>query len=514
MTTNNDSRYLPIQIRLPLRRIRHTLALTALVSCGLARIANAQVTGQVVQQFFVPFPETDFKTSLQAIAIGTTVTTNLETIVSIVVGATNTIIVYDHWEDGYENDLNNPVQASTQIWGDGNTNNGVAPGYPNDILPPGAVITLTNVVTLPRNPSVVKYDGRDRIGATRPVTITRAGWETTIGTLLASATEVYDTSRYGTYFIIPVGTNTTPAIQNFSYSSLYIIAAANGTVVQVDINGDGVMDVTNTLNMGESMFVNGGVLCGATVTASKPVQVHQLTGRIGSNYQSRTFAIRPVSQWDTSYYAPVGTTSASYVHNVFVFNQYLTNITVLYSTQTTNSSFTVTNKSTYKFPMPLNSGAHFYTTNGVTFYAVGANDSGSTTVGNNQNYDWGYALLPAAALTPVVIVGWAPDSADLSANGSPVWVTPTKAATIYVNYSGNYNTGPLVAPNGHRYDTNFTLAAYQFQTIYNATTKTMTGARIFTVDGTTFAAAWGEDPSVAGTGSPYVDAGTGIIPFP
>jgi hypothetical protein len=484
------------------------------VSCGLARIANAQVTGQVVQQFFVPFPETDFKTSLQAIAIGTTVTTNLETIVSIVVGATNTIIVYDHWEDGYENDLNNPVQASTQIWGDGNTNNGVAPGYPNDILPPGAVITLTNVVTLPRNPSVVKYDGRDRIGATRPVTITRAGWETTIGTLLASATEVYDTSRYGTYFIIPVGTNTTPAIQNFSYSSLYIIAAANGTVVQVDINGDGVMDVTNTLNMGESMFVNGGVLCGATVTASKPVQVHQLTGRIGSNYQSRTFAIRPVSQWDTSYYAPVGTTSASYVHNVFVFNQYLTNITVLYSTQTTNSSFTVTNKSTYKFPMPLNSGAHFYTTNGVTFYAVGANDSGSTTVGNNQNYDWGYALLPAAALTPVVIVGWAPDSADLSANGSPVWVTPTKAATIYVNYSGNYNTGPLVAPNGHRYDTNFTLAAYQFQTIYNATTKTMTGARIFTVDGTTFAAAWGEDPSVAGTGSPYVDAGTGIIPFP
>ena len=35
----------------------------------------------------------------------------------------------------------------------------------------------------------------------------------------------------------------------------------NNTVVMVDINGDGIMDVTNTLNMGESMFVNGGVLC-------------------------------------------------------------------------------------------------------------------------------------------------------------------------------------------------------------------------------------------------------------
>ena len=93
------------------------------------------------------------------------------------------------------------------------------------------------------------------------MTVTRAGWETNIGTLLASATEVYDTTRYGTYFIIPVGTNTTPTIQNFSYSSLHIIAAENGTVVQVDMNGDGIMDVTNTLNMGESMFVNGGVLC-------------------------------------------------------------------------------------------------------------------------------------------------------------------------------------------------------------------------------------------------------------
>jgi uncharacterized repeat protein (TIGR01451 family) len=72
----------------------------------------------------------------------------------------------------------------------------------------------------------------------------------------------------------------------------------------------------------------------------------------------------------------------------------------------------------------------------------------------------------------------------------------------------------LIAPNGNHYTTNYALVAYQFQTIYNATTKTMTGARIFTVDGTTFAAAWGEDPSVAGTGSPYMDAGTGIIPFP
>ena len=52
------------------------------------------------------------------------------TTISIVVGTSNTIIVYDHWEDGYENDLNNPTQPSTQIWGDGNTNHGPPPATP------------------------------------------------------------------------------------------------------------------------------------------------------------------------------------------------------------------------------------------------------------------------------------------------------------------------------------------------------------------------------------------------
>jgi uncharacterized repeat protein (TIGR01451 family) len=490
----------------------------ALLLCS-ARLASGALSQQIVQQFYVPFPETDFQASLQGIT-SDNVGTQMQTILSIVVGTTNTVVVYDHWEDGYENDLNNPTQPNTQVWGDGILTNGVAPGYTNDLLPPGAVITLTNIVSLPRNPSTLRYDGRDRIGATRPVTLSRAGWSTTIGTLLASATEVYDTSRYGTAFTIPVGTNTTPAVENFSYSSLHIIAAQNGTVVTIDRNGDGVIAQTNTLNMGESVFVNGKVLAGARVLATKPVQVHELTGRVGSSYQSRTFAIRPVEQWDTSYYAPVGTTTANNSHNVFVFNQYATNLTVLYSTRTNSGSFSVPGKGNYKFPMPLNSGARFYTTNDATFYAVGCNDSGSSSKGNNQNFDWGYALLPAAALTPVVIVGWAPGSDDQSApagpdqNGSPVWVTPTKATTIYVNYTGDYSVGPQVAPNGHRYNTNYTLAAYQFQTIFNPATKNMTGARIFTADGTTFAAAWGEDASVSSQGAPYLDAGTGIIPFP
>src|ERR1035438_411943 len=91
---------------------RLTLYLMTLVLWGLAKSASAQVTGQIVQQFFVPFPEADFKTSLQAIAAANAVSNQILTTVSIVVGTSNTIIVYDHWEDGYENDLNQIGRAS------------------------------------------------------------------------------------------------------------------------------------------------------------------------------------------------------------------------------------------------------------------------------------------------------------------------------------------------------------------------------------------------------------------
>ena len=57
------------------------------------------------------------------------------TTISIVVGTSNTIIVYDHWEDGYENDLANPTQPSTLIWGDGNTNKAPPPVTPATSCP-------------------------------------------------------------------------------------------------------------------------------------------------------------------------------------------------------------------------------------------------------------------------------------------------------------------------------------------------------------------------------------------
>ena len=43
--------------------------------------------------------------------------TTIESIISIATSLQGTIIVYDHWEDGYEPDILNPVQSSTEIYG-------------------------------------------------------------------------------------------------------------------------------------------------------------------------------------------------------------------------------------------------------------------------------------------------------------------------------------------------------------------------------------------------------------
>ncbi len=188
--------------------------------------------------------------------------TQIKSTISIVVPTAGTIIVYDQWEDGYEADPSNPVQASTQIWGDGNPAHGQPPGYPTNVLPAGAVIKLQNVVSLPRAAGTLAYDGRDRICATAAIAVTRAAWAVTPGTVLCSATEVYDTRKYGTSFKIPVGTNTDTAAQLFEYSSLHIIASQDNTTVQVDTDGNGTVDVTKNLNLGESMFINGGVKAG------------------------------------------------------------------------------------------------------------------------------------------------------------------------------------------------------------------------------------------------------------
>ena len=168
-----------------------------LVSASISEATN------IIHEFYVPMPEAQVRTALVAIEPASGIVgTTMESVVSIVVTGTGTIVHYDEWEDGYEVDLNNPTQSTTKIWGDGNNANGIPPGYANDpaSLPSGSVINLRNQIALPRNPATIMYDGRDRFGGTKALVVTRTGWAVTPGTVLAGSVEVTATMDYGTSY--------------------------------------------------------------------------------------------------------------------------------------------------------------------------------------------------------------------------------------------------------------------------------------------------------------------------
>ena len=121
----------------------------------------------------------------------------MHSVISIVAGFDATLLYYDHWEGtpaGYEADIANPVQPSTLVWGDSNPANGdvstLCPKCIGDVINAGAVITLVSDVPVPRNAANIFFDGRDKIGVSKAVAVTRATWAATPGALLAVAVEV------------------------------------------------------------------------------------------------------------------------------------------------------------------------------------------------------------------------------------------------------------------------------------------------------------------------------------
>ena len=157
-----------------------------------------------VQFFYLPYPEDQLLTALQAITGNSTPTNPVTTYVSIAAVANNTIIYYDQWENGYDADIANPANlysggnpGGTQIWGDGNPANGFPPGIPSDVINAGTVIILNNDINT-SNMLAIDFDGRDKIAATKTVAVTKTGWAAGSGTLLAGAVEVFDTNSYGT----------------------------------------------------------------------------------------------------------------------------------------------------------------------------------------------------------------------------------------------------------------------------------------------------------------------------
>lgn len=491
------------------------------------------------QVYYVPFPEDNQLAGY--FGISTVSVDPLAVFVGFSASQDNTVIYYDHWEDGYEEDITDPKQSTTQVFGDGNPDNGYPPGNAGDLIAAGTVFSLRNYVTTTTLQSVLDFDARDKIASFKPISVTKTSFPAVTNTLLAGCVEVFEHGLWGNEYRVPVGSNmpTTTATASlttdaniFEYSAISIMAGTAGTTVQIDADNNGIFEQTLTLGEGQCSYV-AGVSVGGRVLSDKPIQVVLFTGRPGSTYQSRDTSLLPIYRWSSSYYAPVSTISAN-ATVVFLYNPGATAITVSYDYRSSSSAYTT---ATVSVPAGGNArvtltesdgtsnfGAYkFYTTGTTppTFYAFCAVDAANVALTSNQAYDGGFTLVGQPSLTTQVLVslgiGRDPFStANFSENGNLVWITTAgngnTLETVYVDYNGD-NAGLSVDMNGNYYDVAYSLRELEQKKLVDPDGD-QSGMLVYTLNpNVKIAAAWAQDPSVAAPGQPGLDVSTLIPPL-
>ena len=480
--------------------------------------------------YYIPYPEKDAYKTLLASSSTTMPSNNIRTVISLTMPYPGMTVVWDEWEDGYEANALNPMQLTTKVWGDGNPYNGIAPGYANDIIPPGGSIVLDN--TMPANPRVTSnifYDGRDKITASGQIAVTQVSGEPTRMPVQDIKTNVSSTFDFGQSFTVPLGQNYPD--QDFAYTALFIRAAENGTSVSIDKDNNGAFDTTLNLNEGESYLVSGGVMVGATITSTKPIGVELNAGGI-DQYSVRNATIFPASWYSNTYYTPVPTSdnpgdNPKDTSVIMFYNSLNRAISINWNSGApANGVINLPAKTAVRFPLAYSTTAAYKFVNptGESFTAIELVDSYTPGGGGNdgQTYDWAFNLISDARLTDFATTAWAPGGLDLVApagpdvNGNPIWVTPSANTTIYVKYDGKISgTSGSISPCGLRYDVAIPLNALNYTKIRDLSDNDQSGIAIYTCNGAKLAAVYGEDPqgSLTGIGIAYWDVGTTILPF-
>ncbi len=389
--------------------------------------------------YFVPLPETEFALAMEELAQGCPDpdVNEVRSITSISIGIPGTIIYYDHWEDGYEVDLENPVQSTTEIWGDGILSNGVAPWCPSDIFSSGDIVNADNIISTPRNPAVFYIDGLDKIGSSRTLSVIKTGYSDDAGPLLGGALEVIEISQLSMDYIVSVGEDFGDEFEN---TGLIIQGIEDGTFVSVDANADGDFtdgnDVDNQLiNAGGVIFVPEGVNGGAIINSNNPIQTSMFSGDVGSCYALRTWLVYPENLWDCVYYSPVPNVNPSEPAKIYL--RHTQNSSVLINMSDNTGLITPINvpvSTTVEVDIPEDSGVKFESANGCIPFTIFESIDSETP--SNGTRDWGFSPVPESKLKNAILVGWGPGSSDLTQNGNPVWVTVPNSTTIYYKFNG------------------------------------------------------------------------------
>ena len=491
------------------------------------------------QIFYVPFPE-DHQLNAMA-AINPAAVNPLTVFLTLAASSDGTVVYYDHWEDGYEVDITAPTQSTTLIFGDGNQANGYPPGNPGDFLSAGAVFNLRNFVDIATLQSVLDYDARDKIGSFKPLSASKVSFPAGANTFFAGCVEMFERGLWGNEYRVPVGvdmpTSTAAGAltfdgDNFSFTSVSIMAGEGGSSVQIDKDNNGTFEETVVLAEGESVF-RSGLVTGARILGSRPLQVILFTGPIGASYASRDGALLPISRWTNDYYAPASppAPAANNATVTYIYNPAATAITVSYDYRNSATTYAT---ATVSVPAGGNArvvhgqrngtnhfGSYRFYTTGATpplFYAFSCIDANGVA---NTNWDGGYGLIGKSSLSTQVLVsigiGRDPYSpTNPNENGNPIWLTTVgngnTRETVYVDFNGD-NTGNLTDPNGNFYDIAYSLRELEEQQILDPDGD-QSGALIYTLNANVkIAAVYAQNPTLASGSAPGIDVAAVIPPL-
>lgn len=334
-------------------------------------------------------------------AINSVADGSVRTLMSMSISTDNTVIYYDHWEDGFELDVTNASSSTTEIWGDGNAANGCAPNVADctdakDVLLAGNVIVIENDVPVRPRGTVIRYDGGDRVMTNLPIAVVKGSYPQRPGGVMAGAVEVFDTLSLGKEFIAPVGENLNYQIHGaFQYTALYIQAAEDDTVVTTPKG-------SFTIQMGET-HVHWPCMQNDVIKASKPVQVDLITGDKSSVYEMRWFALVPHERWAKEYFTPVGDSLGQ--TQAALYNPGPSTLEIKYEYLDANgrsvfgSKWVGPKQMVMSDTIPTGSGMMLFASE--KFLPLSISDNSYS----GQVYDWGFPILPKAMLSSQVLIG-------------------------------------------------------------------------------------------------------------
>jgi protocatechuate 3,4-dioxygenase beta subunit len=334
-----------------------------------------------------------------------------------------------------------------------------------------------------RDTAQIYFDGRDKVGTTSAVAMSRAAFPPTPGSVMAGGSEMFDTSQWGTSFMAPIGEDTAePNNSSFEDVRWFIMAGTGGATIDVDANGDG--DVADAGDLNDFVMTEGGrkaldgINDGATLTvvAGNAVQVNSMTADNDDTFEFRWDALVARPNWTNDYVTPVGTTRTGAAGTngcteIWAYNPNAAQITISYDFDggntypTQDGSFTVPANSAAASPAGVanlltnGNGARFWTAGGQVFSPISITDCTQEN-SNGRLMDWGAPLVPTSQLTSEVLVGLAPGCSNESHSGicrdpdstaggttpditgndasrNVVFVSAIAATTIYVDTNGS-----------------------------------------------------------------------------